>query len=1017
MHICFNAKLAVKNFVEEINMQKKTFFLFLCFDPRSLFFLSFFILVAMKFFLIDAMSLVFRAYHAMAKMGLQAPNGELTGAIFGFANMLANILTKERPDYIGIAFDTAAPTLRHKKYELYKAHRPEFPQELVSQLARIKEMITLLNIPQIELPGYEADDIIGALATRIGAERSDVDIYCITSDKDYCQLVGERVKLLRPGFAMGEYEVMDVEGVHKKFGVAPERVIDVLALIGDSSDNVPGVKGVGEKTAIPLIQEYGSLEAVYENIGALKDSVRKKLEANKDMAFLSKELVTIITDVPISYQLEDFIRREAEGAALKEFFLSLGFRTIVGKFLGASSALEQTSQTNSEGGASAARASQRLSTLADVPHQYAIADTPEKIIAMARELEKSEMLAFDTETDGLNAMLCNLVGLSFCGSERRAFYVPFAAFSSGETFSGEISASEAPKASLPARAAQQALFGDSVADASVADAASSAAPNLNAAWIFPDALLPVKELLENPALPKCGQNAKFDMLILRRYGVRVAPVAFDSMVASYVLNSDLPHNMDALAERFLQYSPIPITALIGEKKKDQITMAEVSVEKVAEYAAEDADVTFRLCRKLSAVLEQDSLLDFARRVEFPMTETLAAMEFAGVAIDVGALEAISTMIRAEIDVLRQSVWREAGEEFNIDSPKQLGDILFDKMKIPPVKKTKTGFSTDSSVLEELAAEYPLAEKVLEYRQLAKLQSTYVEALPRMINPRTGRIHTTYNMTVAATGRLSSTEPNLQNIPIRTELGREIRKAFVADRRLHPETLLLSADYSQIELRIMAAICQDETLIEAFQRGVDVHAATAATLFGVPLERVERDMRRVAKTVNFGVMYGLGAFGLAQRLKIPRSEGKEIIDNYFARYPRIKEYIDGAIASTRANGYATTLLGRRKYYPGITSGNRLERTAAERAAVNMPIQGSAAEMMKLAMIALRREMERRAMRSAMLLQIHDELVFEMHPDERDSLPELVRSCMENALPLDGVPVVVEMGTGKNWAEAH
>ena len=971
----------------------------------------------MKFFLFDAMSLVFRAYHAMSKMGLQAPNGELTGAIYGFANILATILNKEKPEYIGIAFDTPSPTFRHEMFERYKAHRPEFPQELVSQLARIKEMITLLNIPQIEMPGYEADDIVGTFTKRFSAE-GDVEIYCITSDKDYCQLVNERVKLFRPGFSMGEYDVMDIAGVHTKFGVTPEQVIDVLALIGDASDNVPGVKGIGEKTAIPLIQEYGSLEKVYENLPALKDSVRKKLEADRDMAFLSKELVTIYTDVPIAHTLEDFIRKEPQAEALKEFFLSLGFRTIVGKFLVGSAPNLASGKSETEEAPAQTATATPLQTLKDLPHEYIIADSPEKVRAMTNELQTASMLAFDTETDGLDAMRCNLVGLSLCGQEGRAFYVPMAAFTHIQEASSQLPSVQFPTVPSVGDTHSQAGLFDAPLEPSrttTAQLPSSKAPS--GIWYFPEALRPIKDLLENPHLPKCGQNAKFDALIFKRYGIEVTPLSFDTMLASYVLNSDMKHGMDVLAQKWLQYVPIPITALIGEKKKEQISMADVPLERIAEYAAEDADVTWRLYTKLRAQLEEERLTEFAENVEFPMMEVLTEMEYNGIAIDTAVLSSISAMIRLETDKLKRQIWEDAGGEFNVDSPKQLGEILFTKMNIPTVKKTKTGFSTDSSVLEELSAEHPIAEKVLEYRQLAKLQSTYVEALPRLVNPYTGRIHTTYNPTVTSTGRLSSTDPNLQNIPIRTELGREIRKAFIADTRQNPDLVLLSADYSQIELRIMAHICKDETLVNAFQQGLDVHAATASVLFGVDVANVDRDMRRIAKTVNFGVMYGQGAFGLAQQLKIPRSEGKAIIDNYFAKYPRIKEYIDSTIESTRKSGFATTLLGRRKYYPGITSANRADRTAAERAAINMPIQGAAAEMMKLAMKSVYHEMKRLQMQSKMLLQIHDELVFEMHPAETDSLPHLVKSCMEGALPLGEVPVLVEMGTGRNWAEAH
>ena len=950
----------------------------------------------MKFLLFDAMSLVFRAFHAMSKMGLQAPNGELTGAIFGFANMISTVINKEKPDYICIAFDTAAPTFRHEKFEKYKAHRPEFPQELGPQLLRIKQMISLLNITQLELAGYEADDIIGTLTKRFPDD--NLDILCVTSDKDYCQLVNERVKLLRPGFSMGEYEVMDIDGVHKKFGVAPEQVIELLALIGDSSDNVPGVKGIGEKTATPLIQEFGTVEHLYQNLDKVpKEAVRKKLEADRDMAMLSRELVTIDTNVPIETSLQDFVRREPNVEELRTFFLDLGFRAMLPKFVketvekrveSATGQVEQSAST-------ASQTSTHLKTIRDVPHEYVIADTDEKIAAMVKELETAPLLAFDTETTSLDTMSCALVGMSLAGKEGRAFYVPLM---------NVDFAAEQPLA----QPSQAGLFDEPSNSA-------SSMPNIsNALYTSPPIPHSLKALLENPRIPKCGQNAKFDMLVLKRFGVEVQNVAFDTMLASYVLNPAVQHGMDALAEKWLQYKPVPISVLIGEKKKDQISMADVPLERIAEYAAEDADVTLRLANALAPVLESENLRGFADEIEFPLVQVLTDVEFNGVAIDTAALGNISTLIRAQTQDLTGRIWQEAGTEFNPDSPKQLGEILFDKMQIPHVKKTKTGYSTDSSVLEELADEHPIAELMLEYRQLTKLQSTYVEALPKAVNPATKRIHTTFNQTIANTGRLSSTNPNLQNIPIRTELGMEIRKAFIA---ASPQTTLLSADYSQIELRIMAHICGDETLVNAFQHGIDVHAATAANLFGVAASEVGRDMRRIAKTVNFGVMYGQGAFGLARQLKIPRTEGKAIIDNYFAKYPRIREYIDQTIASVREKGFATTLLGRRCYFPDITSNNRVARTAAERAAINMPIQGTAADMMKRAMIAVHQEMKRLRLRSRMILQIHDELVFEMENDEKDVLMPLVKQCMESALELGAVPVVVEMGTGRNWAEAH
>jgi DNA polymerase I len=1001
----------------------------------------------MKFIFVDAMGLVFRAYHAMSKMDLQAPNGEPTGAVFGFGNLLSTMLTKEKPDYVCVAFDTPAPTFRHERFEAYKAHRPEFPQELVPQLARIKEMVRLLNLSQVESPGYEADDIIGTMAG--AAANAGFDVFCLTSDKDYCQLVSDRVKLLRPGFSMGEYELVDIAGVEAKFGVKPSQVVDVLALLGDASDNVPGVKGIGEKTGIPLIQQFGSVEALYDNLANVsKDAVRKKLEADREMAFLSKELVTIHTSVPLDLTLDECVRREPDTERLREFFHLLGFRSMLGKFVkesakeSAKAKAGTSPQTSTEAASaeqdSAAQTTTPLATIADTPHEYVLADTPEKIEAMLRELRadlqtpsqappqaaSQGLLAFDCETTSLDTMRCEIVGMSFAAREGRAFYVPFDV---PFDMSSNSPSNELPDITTSAAStAHQASLFDAPSVARVASAASAplpqTAPELASEHTSHNLPLSIHAgiaaLLQDPQVVKCGQNAKFDALILRRYGVDVSPIGFDTMLASYVLNPDALHGMDALAQKWLQYSPVPISTLIGTDKKTQISMRDVAVERVADYAAEDADVTLKLAHKLRSALQQSGQLAFAESVEFASVEVLTTMESNGVAIDSKALSGIQALLAENMASLKTRIFAETAKvgvaEFNVDSPKQLGEILFETMGIPPVKKTKSGYSTDASVLEELAAQHPIAGFVLDYRQMAKLQSTYVESLPRLINAHTQRVHTTFNMTATGTGRLSSSEPNLQNIPVRTELGREIRKAFVAGK---PDHTLLSADYSQIELRIMAHICGDETLVDAFQHGRDIHAATASNLFSVPASEVSRDQRRIAKTVNFGVMYGQGSFGLAQQLGVSRSEAKEVIDNYFAKYPRIKEYIDSTIAQTRERGYTSTLLGRRKQYPDITSTNRQARTASERAAINMPIQGTAADMMKLAMAAIYRAMKRDSMRSLMLLQIHDELIFEVHPSERETLPPLVQSCMESAFSLGAVPVVAELGFGNNWAEAH
>ena len=920
--------------------------------------------------LIDGMSLVFRAYHALQRTAMQSPTGEPSFAVFAFANILTSLLDRHSPDAIAVVFDTPEPTFRHVLYDQYKAHRDAFPEDLVPQLARIKTMISMLGLEMVEMPGFEADDIIGTICKRESNDGHEV--LCVTSDKDYFQLVNDKVKILRPGKDVGEYELMDAEKVRGKFGVGPDHVIDVLALIGDSSDNVPGVKGVGEKTAIPLIEKYGSLEALYEHLDEVeRESVKKKLAEHRDEAFLSKTLVTIHTDVPIDAKRVALVRKPIDSPALDAFCEEMGFHTLRRKFA-------KYAPTESGEVTQVVDESHRLKTITDVAHDYTLVDTPGTFEEMIEHLSRASELSFDLETTGLDAMQCSIVGIALSSTEGKAYYVDVD--DSTITDEGSLFGGHEDRHGLP----------------------------------LSEVIPAIKGLLEREDLPKVGQNAKFDMLILSRYGVDVRPLSFDSMLASYVLDPDKQHNMDALSERWLHYSPISITTLIGEKKSTQKSMRDVDAARVAEYAAEDADVTLQLCHKLHHALAEQGQLEFARTVEFATVPVLVTMEHNGVCVDPSALSGLGEFMRSEAKRLEKEIWEEAGEEFTIASPKQLAEVLFERLMLPSSKKTKTGFSTDSSVLTELSETYPIAQMILDYRQVEKLRSTYVESLPRLINPSTGRVHTTFNQTVAATGRLSSTDPNLQNIPIRTELGLQIRKAFVPQR---PGHVIVSADYSQIELRIMAAISRDPNLLAAFASGADVHAATAAILHDVAIEDVTSDQRRVAKTVNFGIMYGLGAFGLAQRLGISRTEGQQIIENYFAKYPGIKEYIDSTIASTRDRGYASTLLGRRRYFPLINASNRGLRTAAERAAINMPIQGTAADMMKLAMIRVHDRMRHDGSSAIMMLQVHDELLFEVAEGDAAALREMVKREMEQALPLDGVPVIVETGQGASWYEAH
>lgn len=914
----------------------------------------------------------------MSKSGFKAPNGEPTGAVFGFANMITALLDQEKPDFIAAAFDTSAPTFRHDKYDGYKAHRDEFPEELIPQMPRIKEFLGLIGIPVLELPGFEADDIIGTLAKQAGA--LGYDVRCLTSDKDYFQLVDDRICILRPGKDANAYDEYRRDHVKEKMGVYPDQIIDLLALIGDASDNIPGVKGIGEKTAQPLIEQFGTIEKVYESIDSIeRETVKKKLIDGRENAILSKELVTIHTEVPLPIALADCIPGKPDPVGIDGLFSLLQFNTLRRKWA------ERTSgQINVQ---SDAQSISQFETVANKEHDYQLVNDELTFKLMIHEIKSAKQLCFDLETTSLDTMNCSIVGFALSAKPGKAFFVL--------TQDTDLEFSEVP---------------DSLFDAPSKESNSkhAQATTLKAH----DIALALKPILENPEIEKIAQHGKFDALILKRYGITVHPLSFDPMLASYVLNPDSQHGMDALAKKWLNYEPIPISALIGEKK--QGSMRDVEPLKLMEYAAEDADVTLTLADMLKSELEKSGQMHFAKSVEFPLSEVLVEMEYNGVSIDLEALSSISVHIKQEVTSLKAKIYEAAGtDSFNIDSPKQVGEILFDRLALPSPKKTKTGYSTDVSVLSELAEEYPIAGYILEHRQLQKLQSTYVESLPKMVNARTGRIHTTYNQTIAGTGRLSSTEPNLQNIPIRTALGREIRKAFVPKKG----NVLLSADYSQIELRVMAHVCNDATLVSAFNDGHDIHTATAAALFGLQLDEVQSEQRRIAKTVNFGIMYGQGSFGLARQLGISRTESKEIIDQYFLRYPNIKMYIDETIEKAKKQGYVETLLGRRRYFPALESNNQAIRQGAERAAINMPIQGTAADMMKIAMINVHQRMKQEGMKSLMILQIHDELVFDAENDEVNALRDLVKYEMEHAMPLGEVPILVETGMGANWEEAH
>lgn len=928
-------------------------------------------------YLLDAMSLVFRAYYAMMRSGrrLQSPSGEPTGAVFGYTSMLSALLERYNPTFIASVFDTREPTHRHEAFADYKALRQPFPEELVPQLERIKQMTDALGIPKVELPGFEADDIIGTLADR--AARQGFTVWCVTSDKDFYQLVSDRIYLLKPNGGGADYQVHGVEQCRERFGVEPHQVVDVLALMGDSSDNIPGVAGIGEKTAVKLIRQFGSLEQLYAHLDTLPTvSLREKLAEGRERAFLSRTLATIHRDVDLPISVEECKRRPPDAAALLALFDELGFR---------SHATQWKRILDVEENHTSRASTATLATIENTPHQYTTVETLDALEALCRRIkQEAEVLVFDLETTSIKPMTCLLVGIAIAfGTDDRstntAWYIPVA----------DVDCSD-----------RETLFN---------------APSRSECGLpVEQVLAQLKPLLEDRSISKWGQNLKFDTLILRRYGIDVRPIGFDAMLASYVLDPDAQHGMDALAERWLGYKPIAIIELIGARGKSQRSMREIPISTVSRYACEDADVAYRLCVRLGEELRRTPPLErIARQIEFPLVRVLRQMEFNGVAIDTTQLRKLSEQLTKQIETLRHQIFEEAGTEFNIDSPKQLGEILFEKMQLPPGKRTKSGYSTDAAVLSELAPHYKIAQLVLDYRQLQKLRSTYVEALPRMVNPSTGRIHTTFSQTMTSTGRLSSSDPNLQNIPIRTELGRAIRRAFIAQQH---GWKILSADYSQIELRIMAYISGDEGLRQAFQQGKDIHAATAAALFGVEESSVDAMMRRTAKTVNFGIMYGLGEFGLAQRLGIPRSEARRIIESYFKRYPAIGEYIERTLEFARTHGYVETLFGRRRYFRDISSRNATVRAAAERAAINMPIQGTAADMIKCAMLAIAARLEERALRSMMILQVHDELVFEVAPEEVAELEPLVRFEMERALPLGDVPIVVNTTVGDSWDES-
>jgi len=921
-----------------------------------------------KLFLLDAMALIYRAYFALSRNPRYNSKGLNTSAILGFANTLYDVLKNEKPTHIGVAFDTMAPTIRHEGFAEYKANRESMPEELAASLPYIVELIKAFNIPILAVDGYEADDVIGTIAKM--AEERGFDVYMMTPDKDFGQLVSDKTKIYRPAKSGEKAEVLGIKEVCEKFGVSkPEQVIDLLGLMGDASDNIPGIPGVGEVTARKLIEEFTSVENIIKNSAAIKNpKLRDKVEAYKEQALVSKQLATIILNVPVEFGENALQYREPDKQKLKDLLAELEFKTFAKRVfddLAASSGgkAEQKVVQGDLFGTEEAGGMVSVRTIKNTAYNYYLAKTPEQRKELVQLLGNEKHFCFDTETTGIDIHSSELVCISFAIKPGEAWCVP-----------------------LP----------DNYAEA------------LEIVHEF-------KPLFEDPAIEKTGQNLKFDIAMLRYYDTVVNGKMFDTMLAHYLLEPDLRHNMDFLSQTYLNYEPVSIESLIGEKGKQQGSMRSVPTEQLKEYACEDADVTLQLRRKFEPLLKESGVQELFEVVEMPLMPVLASMEAEGVRIDISGLNDFSKSLLKDIQEAEKQIYEQAGTTFNIASPKQLGEILFDRMKIASnPRQTKTRqHSTAEDVLTKLVNKHPIVRFILDYRSFTKLKSTYVDVLPGIVNPRTGRIHTSYNQAVAATGRLSSNNPNLQNIPIRTEKGREIRKAFVPRNE---DYLLLSADYSQIELRIIASLSDDQHMIEDFIAGLDIHTATAARVYNVELDAVTAEMRRNAKTVNFGIIYGISAFGLSERLNIPKSEAVNIISQYFSKYSGIRRYMDKQIAFAREHGYVETIMKRRRYLRDINSNNSVVRGFAERNAINAPIQGSAADMIKLAMIRIYQVMQNKHLRSKMIMQVHDELVFDIHKDEAEVMKKIISQEMKHALHLK-VPVEIEMNTGNNWLEAH
>jgi DNA polymerase I len=947
-----------------------------------------------KLFLIDAYAIIYRAYYAFIRNPRFNSKGLNTSAIFGFVNTLEDVLKREKPTHIAVAFDPKGKTFRHEAYDLYKAQREATPEDIRLAVPIIKDLIKAYNIPALEVPGYEADDVIGTMAKL--AEKEGFDVFMLTPDKDYGQLVSEHISMYRPKHT-GGFEIMGPKEIREKYDLTShEQVIDLLGLMGDASDNIPGCPGVGEKTAVKLLQQFGSIDILLTRTDELKGALKTKIEENREQIIFSRFLATIKIDVPVEFNEKELEVEPINEPALRALFEELEFRTMTTAKFGngftsfppdqplprvgfakpkptgqmslfdepaaeekpkekptAQPIIDFTAPQESVSG---------LQNLTTTSHKYVLVDTKVKRSDLISKLFMQKSVCFDTETTGLDVFNDDLVGLSFCFTEGEAYYV-----------------------SLPENKEEARQV-----------------------------LLEFRVIFESEQIEKIGQNIKFDLLMLAQYGVELNGKLFDTMIAHYLIQPELRHGMDYLAEIYLKYRTIHFEDIVGSKGKNQMNIRTVELDKLCDYAAEDADITFRLKKILEKELEANSLSSLFYDIEMPLMKVLSIIERNGVRLDIPALAESSTILTAEMGVLEKEIHELAGGEFNVSSPMQVGEVLFDRLQLDAkAKKTKTGqYSTSEDILEKLQSKHPIISKILDYRGLKKLLSTYIDSLPQLVNPKTGKVHTSFNQTVTATGRLSSTNPNLQNIPIRDAQGKEIRKAFIPDA----DSIFLSVDYSQIELRIMAHLSGDTNMLEAFNSGHDIHTATAAKIYKIPLEEVTSDMRRKAKTANFGIIYGISIFGLSDRLSIPRGEAKELIDGYFATYPSVKKYMDASIQRAKEMGYVETLLGRKRFLPDINSQNSIVRGFAERNAINAPIQGTAADIIKIAMVRIQKRLEQDNLEAKMTMQVHDELNFTVPNSEIDVVKKVVVDEMENAIKLQ-VPLIADCGVGANWLEAH